>query len=205
MTFNLSMQVARARLLSFTACNFLLAWPAFNVPSMLWKTVGVSPCYPVGVPPVVPTAYGYTAILGTMAALVTLVLVVASLVKTEPVRLCRSRVLALTWSTVVATFPIMLGWAVKDLYLQYIVSPRVPFLSFLIFFSVVCARAMPARSRVRLALHTKNTPPTETAHKHTRTHIYLPISISISIYPYMYLSIYVCIYIYISIYTYIYR
>lgn len=71
-----------------------------------------------------------------------LILLVAAYVTHEAERICRSRLLALAFETLLATLPIMLGWAIKDLYLLYIVNDDIPFLSFIIIFVVVRRAAL---------------------------------------------------------------
>jgi hypothetical protein len=124
---------------------------AFDVLSLLWKNVGGSPCYPAVLAAILSRSRGWIAILLVIVALVLLILLVATYVTKEAERICRLRLLALAFATVLATFPIMLGWAVKDMYLLYIVNDDVPFLSFIIIFVVVRKAATSASAEAHTA------------------------------------------------------
>mmetsp|Transcript_13067 Transcript_13067/g.37352 ORF Transcript_13067/g.37352 Transcript_13067/m.37352 type:complete len:384 (-) Transcript_13067:376-1527(-) len=134
--------VMRTRAISQVACNFLLAWPAFDIPSHFWKAVGGDTCYPRSIPPVISGSLGWVAILITCFLLTALILIVTHEFKREHARVCRSRVLAESWTTVTATFPIMLGWSIKDLYLEYIANDSFPYLSVIIVFSLIILVAL---------------------------------------------------------------
>jgi hypothetical protein len=80
-----------------------------NLLSIFWKSVGGSPRYPASLKPIIQGRRGWIAIVFAILFLITMILLVAAYITKEAEKICRSRLLALAFATILATFPIMLG------------------------------------------------------------------------------------------------